>query len=461
MNCIKKIQILGIGTFILCLIGLYNGYPLVYSDTGTYLYSGFDTFIPLDRPITYGLFIKFFSFKYSAWFVIIVQNFLTAFVIYEFLKIFLFKKERFVQLYYSILFFLVIFTGIGWYSNQLMPDFFTPLIIVIIFTLLLAKDLSIYSQILLIVILVFGLSAHFSHLLIASILIVTIIFLRKIFKEKLNELSLRRIILVALLIFLGWFVLPVVNYLTEKQFILSKGSHAFIMAHLNDTGILKKFLNENCESADFKDCKLCQYKDSLPVDLDGFLWSGKILENTGGWLDSKEEYNKIIAATLKKPKYLFLNIYKSFTYGLIQLTKNEIGQGLSAYNEGSPPYGQIHWRFNDELNNYLNSRQNRWNGVQLKLDILNAFHSILIIVSLLICILLFTSSIFKSIELNGKYFLIFSILSILINSFVTAGLNSPCERFQARVIWLLPLSIIIILIENYALIIKTIYTKRS
>jgi len=51
-------------------------------------------------------------------------------------------------------------------------------------------------------------------------------------------------------------------------------------------------------------------------------------------------------------------------------------------------------------------------------------------------------------------------MSILINSFVTAGLNSPCERFQARVVWLLPLAIIIILIENYELIIKTIYNKR-
>ena len=43
----------GIGALLLSLIGLYNGYPLVYSDTGTYIYSGFDMFIPVDRPLPF------------------------------------------------------------------------------------------------------------------------------------------------------------------------------------------------------------------------------------------------------------------------------------------------------------------------------------------------------------------------------------------------------------------------
>jgi len=60
MSKAKIILVLCIGTLILSLIGLYNGYPLVYSDTGTYIYSGFDKFIPLGRPVTYGLFLSFF-----------------------------------------------------------------------------------------------------------------------------------------------------------------------------------------------------------------------------------------------------------------------------------------------------------------------------------------------------------------------------------------------------------------
>lgn len=341
-----------------------------------------------------------------------------------------------------------------------MPDFFAPITILTIFILVKGKNISLLSKIVLVFILIYALITHFSHLLIGTTLVVVAIFCKGIFKQRLIDLSFKRIILVTIVVFSGWIILPMINYLFEKQFILSKGSHVFIMAHLNNAGILKKFLKENCSNTEFQDCKLCHYKDSLPIDLASFIWSSNILENTGGWQNSKEEYNKIIFATIKRPKYFFLNMYRSISYGFIQLTKNEIGQGLSAYNVGSPPYGQIHWRFNDELNNYLNSRQNKWNGVNLQLDTLNTFHLILILISLLIVILLFTSSILIKIDPNSITFLVFVIFSIIINSFITAGLISPCERFQARVIWLLPLSVIVLIIKNFKIIIKTIYNTR-
>lgn len=456
---LRTLIILGIGAFILLIVALYNGYPLVYSDTGTYIYSGFDRFIPNDRPITYGLFIKLFSFNYSMWFIIIFQNLITAFVLYEVLKTIINNKNHFIFFYLSVLTFLVLFTGVGWYSNQIMPDFFAPISILIIYILLKRENLSWFKRVILYVILIFSLITHFSHMIVGSVLIVFVMILKYALKQRLTDISIKKIITVSIIVFSSWLILPTINYLVEKKFILSKGSHVFIMAHLDDTGILEKFLKENCSNNEFKDCKLCKYMDTLPLDLATFIWSGDILENTGGWLNSKDEYNKIIIATLKQPKYLFLNIYKSFSYGLIQLTKNEIGQGLSAYNEGSAPYGQIHWRFHNELNNYLNSRQNKWNGVNLKLDTLNTIHFFIIILSLFIIIYLFSTSIFSKIDTNTMTFLLFVIMAIIINSFITAGLNSPCERFQARIIWMLPLALIILISKNYDIIIKTIYNN--
>ena len=232
------------------------------------------------------------------------------------------------------------------------------------------------------------------------------------------------------------------------------------MAHLVDAGILEKFLNENCNSKEYKDYKLCNYKDSLPKDLATFLWeSNGVFSKTGGWLDSKDEYNKIIHKMLKNPKYLTLNIYKSFTYGCDQLFKNEIGQGLSAYNQGSAPYGQIHWRFHDELNNYLNSRQNLWNGVNLDLKTLNSFNLVLNIVSVFCILIIFFTPLWRQINKMTLKFLIFSLIAIIVNAFVTAGLNSPCERYQARVVWLLPLALLIIIITNIQEIKKLFITS--
>jgi hypothetical protein len=453
----KKILNILISTFILSIIGLYNGYPLVYSDTGTYIYSGLDMFVPVDRPISYGLFINFFSLKYSTWFVIIVQNILTAYIIYKTLKIFFEDSKFFDKIYYLIILFLTTLTGIGWYSNQLMPDFFSYIVILSIFVLLVDTKQNIISKFILILMLIYGMIVHFSHLLIGITLVTLIICSKIIFREKMKSIKFYNIFFVSLIVLSSWFILPSINYLIEKKFILSKGTHVFLMSHLNDTGILKQFLDENCNKSEFKECKLCLYKDSLPVDLASFIWSSGILEKTGGWENSREEYNKIIKAILTTPKYLILNIYRSFTYGLIQLTQNKIGEGLTAYNNWSPPYSLIKEKFHNELNNYLNSKQNKWNGVNLKLDLLNTFHTVLIIISVIILLTLLTSPIIQNFNRISILFALFIIISITLNSFITAGLNSPCERFQARVVWLLPFSTIILIIKNYRVIISSIY----
>ena len=60
---------------------LYNSYPLLYPDTGTYAHSGLKLFVPQDRPILYGLFIRLSSLWASLWFVVLAQALLTGWVV--------------------------------------------------------------------------------------------------------------------------------------------------------------------------------------------------------------------------------------------------------------------------------------------------------------------------------------------------------------------------------------------
>ena len=71
------------GGLALLAIALWNGYPLVYSDTGTYIYSAADLFVPDDRPVGYGLWIRLTSGMKSLWFTVIIQNLLTAWVLWK------------------------------------------------------------------------------------------------------------------------------------------------------------------------------------------------------------------------------------------------------------------------------------------------------------------------------------------------------------------------------------------
>jgi hypothetical protein len=448
MNRLKPVVTIAIGTFILMLIGFYNGYPLVYSDTGTYLYSGFDKFVPMDRPIFYGLFVCLISLKYSLWPVILVQDLITAYVLYE-LLLCLRPGEAIDWLYIKIIFLLTFVTGIAWYSNQIMPDFFTPLSALTLFILLRAGRLPVWRIILLSCIFLLSLVSHFSHVLIAAILLCLIGITGVWPSLRRFRIWLRagRIWLAAALVVMAWLLLPLSNYLDNGHFVVSRGSHVFYMSHLADTGILEKLLKENCGNPELKDCKLCAMKDSLARDAASFVWSGKFLKNMNDWETSQHEYDKIIRFSIRHPHYLAMTIYKDVVYSFEQLTSNEIGSGLSPYTDGSAPYGQISWRFPYELNNYLNDRQNKFNGAELSFDLINHANMILMIGCLFFIFYLGYSGRYAEIGPELKIFLIFAIAAIIANAVITASLTNPYNRYEARISWLLPLAVALIASE--------------
>jgi hypothetical protein len=450
-----------IATFILLCVALYNGYPLVYSDTGTYIYSGFDLFVPKDRPVAYGLFIKLFSLNYSLWFVILVQNLITAYLIFEVFKL-LFKRD-FRLSYILTIVFLTFFTSIGWYSNQIMPDLFTPVFILCFFLLMFNKEYKLFKTCLISFIMIYASITHFSHILIGALLIASIAFIRIFLNKSLKNnnifITIKRLVVVGLISASSWVIIPCLNYMVESEFSFSKGGHVFLMAHLNEKGVLKDILQENCDTKEFENCKICLYKDSLPTDIDQFIWQGDFLEKNGGWDNSKEEFDMIIRKSLTGKKYLAENIIKSVSYGVIQLAHNDIGEGLGAYNEGSAPYGQVHWRFNNELNDYLNSKQNKWGGVRLNFDKLITSQWIVLFISIIIMFCFILTPLLKKIDTINMVFLFFILISIILNSLVTAGLSAPYSRYSSRVVWLLPLAIIILVINNFSLIKQMIRSK--
>ncbi len=52
---------------------VWNGYPLIYPDTGEYAFSSFALQVPPDRPIGYGLFIRATRVVHSLWSAVIAQ----------------------------------------------------------------------------------------------------------------------------------------------------------------------------------------------------------------------------------------------------------------------------------------------------------------------------------------------------------------------------------------------------
>ena len=116
-------------SMLLLITGFWNGFPFLYPDDGTYFRSGFMPEMPLDRPITYGLFIYATSLGgLSLWFTIAVQGLMTTWVIYQVLKSF-FDVQNIDFQFIALVFFLVFTSSISFLTSQLMPDFSTPVLL--------------------------------------------------------------------------------------------------------------------------------------------------------------------------------------------------------------------------------------------------------------------------------------------------------------------------------------------
>ena len=425
------------GGIILLVIGLWNGYPLVYSDTGTYIYSAADLFVPNDRPVGYGIWIRLTSGMKSLWFTIILQNLLTAWVMWKVVKSGFFKRP--LTAYLTAMVVVMTYTGLPWYTNQIMPDFWAPLLFLSLFLLLFDENLTWIERVFLALVVAMAGWVHFSHLLMlgsACAALTLVVWLR----PQWLEVQRRQLYLPWALALVVWAAYPIGNYLVDGTRVTSKGSHVFFMAHLAEAGIMQAFLDANCAKPEYAHLKLCENKDNLPQDIVHFLWlPGNIFELTGGWEESKPEFDPIIKGTFTQPRFLWMNLKTSFRYGILQLGENTIGQGLSAYGIGAPPHQQVEWRFNHEEQQYLQARQQQ---AGYSFAYINPFINVYMVLCLLLLGITFP---WWRRQRALQVLVPFLLLAIVLNSFITAGLSAPLDRYQARMSWMIPFLAVLVL----------------
>ncbi|MEO5775973.1 MAG: hypothetical protein ABIQ27_03655 [Flavobacterium sp.] len=445
---LKKILFYLLAAFTLLIPAFYNGYPLVYSDTGSYIFSGMDLVIPEHRTIMYGLFIRFFSLSFSLWLVVFMQSLMVSYVLWHITKAV--NKNISKRLFLVIMALFSGFTGLGWYSSQIMPDIFTVTAICTLFLLALKSDYKVYQKIIFSVFLIFSINAHFSNYLIVVLIILGLFIISrtKFIPKAKQELSfLLPTIIIAVSILTG----SLVNYAVGRTFKMNQGSHVFLMGKMLDSGVLKSFLDDKCKDENYV---LCQCKDSLPNTSRELLWDPKSpLYKNGGWEGSQQSFNKIIGDIFTSPKHLALFTYNATFSSIIQLFQNDVGSGLVStwYKDPtSPPYGAISKHFPFELNQYKQSRQNGnlWDQ-GLDFTFINYINNILLVLSSVFLFFIFTSkSKRESIDIHTHLIVITLLLGVLVNAIVAGSLANVYDRLQCRISWTIIFCVVLILLSK-------------
>jgi hypothetical protein len=224
---------------------IYNAFPLVTSDSGTYIASGLQGWVPIDRPLFYGLFVGFLSLKHSLWYPIIIQSLILAILLFKMYQHFLSSvKNGMIYLFITLI--ICSLTGIAWFSVQIMPDIFVA-IGFFSFVLLLLKPIENIEKWTLALFYLISLAMHNSHMLIFNLLtIFVLIFIKFNFISLKAIIPLKKIYFILFLSLFSWLINPTINLIYEGKFRHSGSPYAYLMAKYAENGLLATYVNEKC-----------------------------------------------------------------------------------------------------------------------------------------------------------------------------------------------------------------------
>ncbi len=417
------------GVLLSISIGLYNNFPITYPDTAAYLASGIENSLPRDRPIFYGWFLRQTHMMDNLFFCIIAQGLLISIVVYLFFKYFSSYRNKSIHFLLSV-FVLCCFTGYSFFVSFLMPDIFTPILLISIACIFFA-DLMKWHLWILFPICVYSTMVHNSHFPIFFLCLLLLGIKFVLLNKSIERPYFLRKWLLTFSVFLSAVAITVaVNFMFTQRLFLSQNGHVFFMSRLHEMGILGEFLNEKCAAGNYV---LCPYKDSIPTD---FIWNMKSpLYKTGGFETSGPGYRRMINDIIWSRKYFVQFAVASFYSTLEQLGSFEI----------EPQHRNILLYINEQFPRQSSAQsisfQNREG--RLSFDHLNDRQNIFILgaFSMLVLLLLFNKLWFG----RHRQLIVFFLWANVFNAFVCGTFSTVLTRYQGRVIFLIPLVLLLIL----------------
>lgn len=254
-----------IGALLLSLPSLYNGYPLTWWDTKAYVDPAFSLEPRPDRLIGYSLFIRAFALDRTLWTVCAAQCLLVSALVYALVRATT-RGDGFVR---HVVFVggLSAFTSLPWVAGLIIADVFTPLLVIALYLLLEGHAREARQRWALLVLSGVAVVVHLTHLWIGLALLGVSVLLRR------REGSARHVRAPALALAGGLAAVLSFNLARTGKVTLAAGSDAFVLAHLQESGIASRLLNAHCPERAYM---LCPYKDRLPMPADAFLWNDKL-----------------------------------------------------------------------------------------------------------------------------------------------------------------------------------------
>ena len=425
------------GALLMAWPAFYNGYPLLYPDSMSYLEDG--------RLVARALFLRRFSADYGGrsfiyclgilplhwnvtpWPIVGLNALLTAYVIWLIVRSIL--PGSTITGYFALVIPLSVVTGLGWFVSLIMPDIYGPVLYLSIYLLVFASDaLSRAEYLLVVLIACWSVASHVTHLMLAAGLCV-VLTLPLLLRRRSARPRLRAIGVVALIVVIAAATHMALHAYLYGEPSLNGKRAPFLMARVLIDGPGREYLRQHCGDAKLV---ICGYLNQLPTDTNDFLWKLDGIWQTASPATKEElrrEEMPLVLATLR-----------AFPREELSISAAHFWEQLMTF--GLWDYGPNRWveqMFDKVLpgarSRYLRTRQARR---ALPDEFSSSAQEWTVVASL---VLLGALAPFvlrrRPARLMGLTAVVIFVL--IANAFVTGVFASVEDRYESRVIWLLPL----------------------
>jgi len=410
-------------------VAVWNGFPLIFYDTGAYILEGLGHVFLVERAPVYAELLFLAGGDFSLWPIVVLQALMISYLILEVARA---EVPDLSLLGLSMIgAVLSLFTGIAWYAGQVEPDIFTPMVILGGWLLLFRSDrLGKAASRWVLGIVALAVAAHPSHLgLLGGLLIAALLVkLARRWGPRLPRPDLKRGV-VALVSALALIVAG--NFVLTGNFFISKSGSVFLFARLMQDGIVQRLLRDTCPPAGDAKWRLCAYKNRLPHNANAWLWGERSgFHALGGFAskDQQEEDARMIGMSLRR--YPLMHLRTAATDSALQFFQFKTGDGIEPQLSILEP--NFRRMIPEQLPAYLQARQQH--GL-IRFKTLNLIHVPVGTMSLLgLLLLLQRGAVRRAWDEASLPALV--LLGLIGNAVICGTFSNPHDRYQSRIVWL-------------------------
>ena len=423
MRSSRALNIIAIllGGALLIWPALWNGYPLLYSDTHVFITQPTPGHFNWDKPFIYGPWMLLAHAWQSLWGVVLVQGVLLSQLVWltqQTLGSVSPLRHLFICVVLSLL------TGASWFVSLVMPDIFSGMVVLSIFVLGFSKKITKTMTGWVSLLGALAIAVHLSHLVIAAAcLLVVLVFRWRRFAYAMLPL------LIALVALVGTSM-----YAFNKVAVSPFGS-VFMLARMSADGNVKSVLEKYCPE---KTWHLCAWTERLAKDSDSFMWdaNGPVWTHPGGPIGLAPEASEIVALTVRARPWHVL--WSATQNTITQLTMVKLGDTINSDWLDLTVAKSVETFFSsEELARYKSAKQVQGTMLE-RVSFVSTVGTATVLIGFLMSVygLLYA---WRRRQWTVLALIAMIWIGVLANAFATGGLSKPHYRYQTRIAWLLVL----------------------